>query len=173
MYSKCFLDCDYQFFIDQNKADASSCIKHQVDELKDIHESYGGFPETYTMANTKIYQTWFDKTEIDFDSIGKQLDMDVITVSCIKQPPGQIIPWHRDTFYQIKKRFPEDTRPRVRANIFLQDWKMGQMLQYDDVVDTNWKAGEGHLWDSEVLHLGANAGFSDKYTLQVSGFYLQ
>ena len=68
MYSKCFLDCDYQFFIDQNKADASSCIKHQVDELKDIHESYGGFPETYTMANTKIYQTWFDKTEIDFDS---------------------------------------------------------------------------------------------------------
>ena len=72
MYSKCFLDCDYQFFIDQNKADASSCIKHQVDELKDIHESYGGFPETYTMANTKIYQTWFDKTEIDFDGVEVQ-----------------------------------------------------------------------------------------------------
>jgi len=26
------------------------------------------------------------------------------------------------------------------------------------------------MWDSEVLHIGANAGMENKYTLQVSGF---
>ena len=35
---------------------------------------------------------------------------------------------------------------------------------------THWKAGEGWIWDSNHLHLSANAGMKDKYTLQVSGF---
>ena len=98
--------------------------------------------------------------------------MQVVTVSSIKQPPGQVVPWHRDTFYQIKKRYPEDTRMLVRANIYLEDWKIGHFLQYDNVVDSNWKQGDGHMWNSEVLHIGANSGMENKYTLQVSGFYL-
>ena len=47
---------------------------------------------------------------------------------------------------------------------------MGHFIQYDNEVSTKWKAGEGFMWDSEVLHLGANAGMEPKYTLQVSGF---
>jgi hypothetical protein len=53
------------------------------------------------------------------------------------------------------------------------------MIQYQDINDNkvwktsdNWKAGEGYLWSSKVLHLSANAGMKDKYTLQISGFYL-
>ena len=49
---------------------------------------------------------------------------------------------------------------------------MGHFLQYDDTVVARWKQGEGLLWDSEVLHLGANAGMQDKLTLQISGFLL-
>ena len=173
MYKKCNLDYDYDFFIKQEYPEATSCIKHQVHELKDLHSEYGGFPQTYTMSNTAIHQIWFDKDQIDFVDLGKQLSMEVVTVSCIKQPPGQAIPWHRDMFYQISKRFPDDKRLKVRANIYLEDWKMGQFIQFDDTVDTHWKAGQGHLWDSEVLHLGANAGFHNKYTLLVSGFYIR
>ena len=51
------------------------------------------------------------------------------------------------------------------------------MIQYQDINDgkkwktsDNWKAGEGFLWASNVLHLSANAGMKDKFTLQVSGF---
>ena len=47
---------------------------------------------------------------------------------------------------------------------------MGHFIQYDNVVYTHWSAGDTLLWDSEVLHLGANAGMENKYTLQVSGF---
>jgi hypothetical protein len=39
-----------------------------------------------------------------------------------------------------------------------------------ELADVNWVQGNGWLWDSDVLHLGANAGMQNKFTLQVSGF---
>ena len=170
MHKKLHADFDYKLFLEGELADCTTCIAHQKDELKDIHKKFGGFPETYVIENTTIRQKWWDKHECDYDNLGEKLGMEVVTVSTIMQPPGQIIPWHRDTFFQIKKRFPNDKRMKVRANMYLEDWKMGQFLQYDNPVDVHWKAGDGHMWDSEVLHLGANAGMENKYTLQVSGF---
>ena len=86
-----------------------SCISHQVHELTDIHDQYGGFPTTYCYENTKIHQLWWDKDDVDFVEIGRQLGMEVITVSSISQPPGCVIPLHRDTFYQINKQYPDIT----------------------------------------------------------------
>jgi len=149
-----------------------SCIKHQVHELTDIHQQYGGFPDSYRYENTLIHQLWWDRNQVDFDYIGQQLNMEVITVSSILQPPGCVIPLHRDTFFQINKRYPDRTELKVRANIHLEDWQLGHFLQYNDTVHTHWKAGDGLLWDSTVLHLGANAGMTNKFTLQVSGFLL-
>ena len=165
---KQFVDADYSVH-------SGSCITHQVQELQDIHEKYGGFPDSYDNGNTLIRQLWWDETQVDFEAIGNQLNMEVVTISSIKQPPGNIIPIHRDTFFQIKKRFPDDNRQKVRANIFLEDWNVGHMLQYEFQGGwsscTHWEAGQGFIWDSGPLHLSANAGMSDKYTLQISGFY--
>ena len=98
----------------------------------------------------------------------------MITVSSILQPPGSTIPLHRDTFYQISIRHPSRTEIKVRANIFLEDYKLGHFIQYqnkDSIISvTDWRAGQGFLWDSSILHLGANNGMQNKYTLQVSGF---
>lgn len=149
---------------------SGSCIQHQVHELQDIHNQYGGFPASYSINNTLIHQLWWTADQLDFDYIGQQLNMQVITVSTICQPPGNVVPWHRDTFYQIRKRFPDRSDTPVRANIYMQDWKMGHFIQFDNTVSTHWTAGQGFLWDSSVLHLGANAGFENKYTMQVSGF---
>ncbi len=51
------------------------------------------------------------------------------------------------------------------------------MIQYQDIhnnkkwtTSVDWKAGDGLLWDSSVLHLSCNAGQKDKFTMQVSGF---
>lgn len=161
-----FLGADYS-------THEGSCIKHQVHELVDIHQQYGGFPKSYCYENTKIQQLWWDSNQVDYELIGLQLGMEVITVSSILQPPGCVIPWHRDTFYQISQNFPNRKELKVRANIYLEDWKMGHFIQYGDDVSVHWKQGEGFMWDSEVLHLGANAGFEPKYTLQISGFYFQ
>ena len=172
---------DWSYFLPPNQdysVHKGTCLAHQLDELTDIHEEYG-LGETYTSENTVIRQLWYDNTMVDFNDLGKQLNMEVITVSSILQPPGNTIALHRDTFFQIKKRFPDDKRLKVRANIYLEDWKVGHMIQYQDINDLNtwktsdnWKAGEGYLWSSKPLHLSANAGMKDKFTLQVSGFYL-
>ena len=106
---------------------------------------------------------------MDFAEIGNLLGMDAVTISSIKQPPGQVVPWHRDTFFLLKKKFPKRPQP-VRALIMLEDWKVGHFVQHDDAVFTHWMAGDGYIWDEDILHLGANAGMENKYTLQVSGF---
>jgi len=154
-----------------------SCIKHQVYEIADIHKEYGGFPESYCLENTLIHQLWWDNTQLDFEEIGCQLGMEVITISSIQQPPGCVIPLHRDTFFKINQLYPQRTELKVRANIYLEDYKMGHFIQYKDndkwTTDDHWKTGDGFLWDSLIVHLSANAGFENKYTMQISGFLLQ
>lgn len=175
MLKQVHLDWDYSVFLNADySTHEGSCINHQVYELTDIHESYGGFPKSYNFHNTKINQLWWDNTQIDYNELGQQLGMEVVTVSTIKQPPGCVVPLHRDTFYQIKQRYPDRTELKVRANIYLEDYKLGQMIQYQKdhgySTSIDWVAGDGFLWDSEVLHLSMNGGMQDKYTLQVSGF---
>lgn len=170
MHKKIHIDIDYDQFLQADHPEPSTCVKHQKHELIDIHEKYGGFPSSYVFENTRIHQKFWEPNECNFSELGEKLGIEVITVSSIIQPPGNTIPLHRDTFYQIKKRFPDNSKTIVRANIFLQDWKLGHFLQYDDTVDSHWKQGDGHMWDHDVLHIGANNGMEDKYTLQVSGF---
>ena len=175
MLTKIKLDQDFGIFLDADyTAHSGSCISHQTHELKDVHEKYGGFPSTFTPHNTEIRQLWYDDTQLDFKKLGTELGIDVVTVSSILQPPGNIVPIHRDTFFQINKHYPNDARQKVRANIYLKDWREGQFIHYE-VNDkwynsTHWVAGDGFLWDSDHLHVSGNAGFTDKYTLQVSGF---
>lgn len=177
MFKPIHLNFDFAPLINADYTDyATSCIKHQVHELTDIHEQYGGFPKSYNIHNTKIHQIWWDNTQIDYNELGQQLGMEVITVSTIKQPPGCVVPFHRDTFFQISQRYPDRKETKVRANIYLEDYKMGQFIQYElnkeFHTSTNWRAGDGFLWGSDVLHVSSNAGFQDKYTMQISGFML-
>lgn len=176
MLKKVFLDYDFTKVLSADyTTHTGSCIKHQVHELTDIHKEYGGFPSTYKFDNTIIHQLWWTENDIDFVELGRQLNMEVITVSTILQPPGCTIPLHRDTFFAINQKYPDRVERKVRANIYLEDYKIGQFIQYQDgdkyTTSDHWKKGEGFLWDNEVLHLSTNAGMEDKYTIQISGFY--
>jgi hypothetical protein len=170
------LNYNFNIFINADySVHCGSCIKHQLYELTDIHEQFGGFPKSYCLENTMIHQLWWTADQIDYQDLGQQLGIEVVTVSSILQPPGCVIPLHRDTFFQMNKRFPNDTRLMVRANVYLEDYKVGQFIQYIDEqstyqTSTDWRQGDGFLWDSKPLHLSANAGMQNKYTLQISGF---
>lgn len=180
MLKKLKLDYDLSYFLPPNQdysVHKGSCLTHQVKELTDIHQEYG-LGDTYDNNNTVIQQLWYTEDQVDFEELGRQTGMEVVTVSSILQPPGNVIALHRDTFFQINKRFPNDIRLKVRANIYLEDWKVGHMLQYKSeelnqwVTSDNWDAGDGFIWDSKPLHLSANAGMKNKFTLQISGFLL-
>jgi len=172
------LDYDFNVFLgadyEQHKG---SCISYQVREQEDIHKTFGGFPASYSEDNTKIQQLWFDDNiDVDYGSLGEKLNIDIVTISSILQPPGNTITMHRDTFFKIKNMYPEDERTKVRANIYLEDWQPGHIIHYQDEnkdwqSSTHWLAGDGFIWDSEHLHLSANAGLKPKYTLQISGFW--
>jgi hypothetical protein len=167
------LDYDFDVFLNADySTHENSCITDLMKEFKDMYDDLGGFPDSFCYDNTKFSQLWWSEQQVDYEYIGSQLGIDVITVSTIKQPPGCVIPLHKDTFYRINQKHPERTETKVRANIYLEDWKLGHFIQYNDRVSTHWKKGQGLIWDSDVLHLGANAGISPKYTLQVSGFIL-
>ena len=171
---KVHLETDYDFILSQDyDKHYGSCIKHQIYELQDIHNKFGGMPNTYTEANTQISQLWFEDGDLDFKDISKQLGIDIVTVSAIRLKPGNTIPLHRDTFYKIKTQFPDDERLKVRANINMEAWKTGHVIQYNNKIITDWQQGDGHLWDSGIEHLGANCGMESKYSLQVSGFLLE
>jgi hypothetical protein len=171
------INYDFSTFINADySVHCGSCIKHQVYELTDIHEQFGGFPKSYCLENTMIHQLWWTADQIDYRDLGQQLGMEVITVSSILQPPGCVVPYHRDTFFQISQRYPDRKELKIRANMYLEDYKLGHFIQYVDNgqmhTSVDWRAGDGFIWDREILHLSANAGMQNKYTLQVSGFSL-
>jgi hypothetical protein len=166
MIQKIFLDYDFSVFLnaDYNKH-KGSCLSYQVKEQEDIHKTFGGFPTSYHENNTIIQQLWFDENDVDYKELGNRLNIEIKTISM-----------HRDTFFQINKKHPEDTRLKVRANIYLENWAPGHFINYQDEnkewqTSTHWRAGDGFIWDSNHLHLSANAGLTPKYTLQLSGFY--
>ena len=175
MIKNVHLDYDFTSLLNADySAHSGSCIKHQVHELTDIHKQFGSFPKSYCLENTTIHQLWWTSDQIDYQDIGEQLGMEVITVSSILQPPGCVVPYHRDTFFQISQQYPDRKETKVRANIYLEDYKLGQFIQYVDQdqihTSVNWKGGDGFMWDSNILHLSSNAGMQDKVTLQISGF---
>lgn len=175
MFKKSRLDLDYKFFLDADySVHSGSCICHLEKDMPDLYAPHGGLPTSYVFENTKIHQLWWGADQIDFDEIGRQLGIEVVTVSSICQPPGCVIPYHRDSFFQIKQRFPDRQDLKVRANVYLEDYQLGHLIQYTldgkHLTWTDWQAGDTLMWDSSVAHLGANCGLTNKYTLQVSGF---
>jgi hypothetical protein len=172
-----FVDYDFsQVLAADHTRHADTCIYHQMRELHDVYKPYGGFPDTFTKENTTLHQLWWTPDQLDYQELGRQLNMQVVSVSSIRQDPGHTIPYHRDMFHKINEQFPDRSEKRVRANIFLQPGKLGHIMQF--TVDgehrtmSNWTANTGYLFDSTVLHLSCNAGIEPKYTLQVSGLYL-
>ena len=180
MIKSVILDYDFDIFLNADySTHTGSCINHQVDECIDIHKKYSDtkkMPETYKLENTTIHQLWWNENDVDFEDMGNQLNMTIKTISSICQPPGNIIPVHKDAFYQIKSKNNVEGKCIARANIYLEDWKPGQMLQIAEKDESawinsfQWNAGEGYIFEEENIHVSANAGLSNKYTLQISGY---
>ena len=177
MFKKIQLDYDFSEILTANyDVHSGTCIAHQAKEIPEVYESIGGHPGSYCLENTTIHQLWWDRNTLDFDNLEDQLGMEIVSVSSIRQDPGNCIPYHRDMFYRVKKEFPDRHNTIVRANIFLEDYKLGHFFQatLDGTHQTvpNWNKNEGYMFDDSVYHLSSNAGLQPKYTLQFSGFLL-
>ncbi len=80
------LDYDLSVFLSADyEQHHGSCISYQKKEQVDLHEDVGGFPQSFTTENTKLQQLWFGEQDVDYNDLGNQLNMEVVTVSSILQ----------------------------------------------------------------------------------------
>lgn len=177
MFKQLAIDYDFSLVLNTDHgAHSGTCIPHLVRELDDVYQNFGGLPESFCLENTTLHQLWWTRDDLDFDALGRMTKIDIVSISSIRQDPGNTIPYHRDMFHKIRNSYPERKDKCVRANIFLQDSRLGHMMQFtvDDQHQavTEWRANTGFMFDNTILHLSCNAGMEPKYTLQISGFYL-
>lgn len=177
MFKEIFLEYDFsKVLAADHDQHAGSCASHQVKELPDIYGTTG-HPKSYCLENTTIHQLWWDRESLDYDEIGKQLGIEVVSISSIRQDPGNVIPYHRDMFHKIKKQYPNRSEVKVRANVFLEKSKLGHVLQFTldgkNHTYADWACNQGFMFDDSVPHLSCNAGLEPKFTLQISGFLIK
>tara|TARA_R110002020_G_scaffold378887_3_gene589930 strand:+ start:621 stop:1307 length:687 start_codon:yes stop_codon:yes gene_type:complete len=127
----------------------------------------------YTEHNTRRHQiTSSNKHKFpDFcHKMSAKSGLTNCSIAMIRQRPGQIVPWHFDTYKMIRdSKTVADLRTVKRYLIFLEDWHWGHMVQIGNNVLSNWKKGDIYTWPYGMYHLSCNAGLEDKWTLQITG----
>lgn len=120
----------------------------------------------YNKDNTTYYRAFeVDKSVHDFC----KTVFPKYSVGIMKQPPGQTLPLHEDTYYKFATVNNIDPYSCCRVNIFLEDWKPGHYLEINQTPITKWSKGDAILINREEFHLSGNMGMEDKYTMQITG----
>ena len=104
------------------------------------------------------------------DSFRDIFPFERLSWSFYRMPPGCVLPAHRDTYDRFKLIHGlETTHSVVRTIVFLEDWASGHYLEMNGTPLTGWRAGDWVSWHDNFLHLAANMGRTDRYTLQLTG----
>jgi hypothetical protein len=93
----------------------------------------------------------------------------IYSVGIMKQPVGQTLPSHEDTFYQFAKNNDIDPYDCCRVNIFLEDWRSGHYFEINEDPILQWNRGDAIIIERDEPHLSGNMGMTFKYTMQVTG----
>jgi hypothetical protein len=151
-------------------------LRHQ--DLKYIHEQFNDPDSLSEWRKLGYTQTRFTGDMYDM----RNAEPDWVTPfrnifpyerfgwSFYRMPPGSVLPAHRDTYDRFKLIHGlETTHTVVRTIVFLEDWASGHYLEMNGEPFTGWRAGDWVSWRDDFLHLAANMGQTDRYTLQLTG----
>ena len=90
--------------------------------------------------------------------------------SVYRMGPGTVLPNHGDTYARFRHIHNiENIQQVFRAVVFLEDWQSGHYAEYDNDPFVEWSAGDYVIWQGDTLHTAANVGFTNRYTLQITG----
>lgn len=90
--------------------------------------------------------------------------------SLYRMGPGTCLPLHSDTYARYKQiHHLSKSDTVVRSIVFLEDWQSGHYFEIDKTPIVNWTAGDTVTWENDTPHVAANFGFTDRYTLQITG----
>jgi|TARA_B100001105_G_C22370934_1_gene435005 hypothetical protein len=112
---------------------------------------------------------WVEQTKTLFP----WLKYSVVTVN--KLMPGCFIGPHNDTLYKLKKKVKDEGHETeemeaYRINMFLQDRLMGHYFEMDGDTWLDYKRGDYTIIDPNKIHLVANLGYQQRFTMQITGY---
>ena len=93
-----------------------------------------------------------------------------IRVAASLMRPGMILPLHSDRYEFYRQNHSVDQIDDcVRTIVFLEAWAPGHLLLIDNMQLSDWAAGDWICWQGDTVHMAANLGHQDRYTLQITG----
>lgn len=92
------------------------------------------------------------------------------TVSWTNIAPGNVVPVHTDKFYKLRKKYNVTEDECIRYLMFLQDWELGQMVEFEEKILTRWKKGDVWSFGIDDSHCAANATQDNFITCQINTF---
>lgn len=85
----------------------------------------------------------------------------------------EIMPPHVDHFETYSRVFNVPRERVFRGLVMLENWKPGHYLEMDKVGVVNWMAGDYFIWSADIEHAASNIGVEPRYTLQITGEYIE
>lgn len=80
----------------------------------------------------------------------------------VKLKPGEMQAMHVDP-HLLEVKNP------LRYSVFLEDWEPGHIFVYDNVMLSDYSAGDVYEWSEPMcVHGCVNIGYTTRYTLQVT-----
>lgn len=126
----------------------------------------------YTQHSTRVWKSTFKQPKVNL-SWEKKLEKHLPFEQCIStatmQPPGAIMPWHKDDYFYFRRVTNYQDKTYIRFLVFLKDWELGHLLQVGNSMLTHWSAGDVVVWHPDVYHLAANCGLTNKWTCNITG----
>lgn len=133
----------------------------EFEEQNELYRRIG-----FTRDNTTYYRAF--EVDNDVHEFCKTL-FPRYSVGILKQPPGQTLPSHEDTFFKFAEAHNVDPYKCCRVNVFLEDWQSGHYLEINETPVLQWKRGDAIIIKRNEPHLSGNMGMTSKYTMQITG----
>lgn len=104
----------------------------------------------------------------------KLMPWDNVSITFFQMVTNDILPMHRDRYLKYKSVFNIlDSSTIFRCIVFLDNWKSGHYLEVDTTPIMPWKKGDYVWWNNDTPHFAGNFGIEPRYTLQITGTYVQ
>jgi hypothetical protein len=125
-------------------------------------------------TQTKFTGDMYDMRQPETPWLAKfreHFQLNELSWSVYKMIPGCVLPEHSDSYPRFRRihNLTSD-HSVVRVVLFLEDWASGHYLEMNKTPVVKWRAGDWVAWRDDFLHLSANVGKTDRYTIQLTGY---
>lgn len=119
------------------------------------------------MGHTQIVMEDFLNQFPEIRNMVDYWELENVSYRAHVQMPGQTFAPHIDKLWH---RCPTDPGRIVRIIINLADWEIGQYVTYGNVVHSQWRAGDVHIFDHHnVPHATINIGTKPRPNITLTG----